>query len=72
MIKQFYFQQFILACLLFPLKLIVKIQSLNVKQFYLTHNFDPILIEDLGVMSTNEHTTFPKAPELLELNHQIV
>ena len=39
--------------------------SLNVKQFYLTHNVD------LGVMVMKEYSTFPKTAALLEPHHQI-
>ena len=38
--------------------------GLNVKQFYLTHEQDPIYV-DLGAMAMKGYSEFPKAPALL-------
>ena len=70
MIKQFYFQEFDLACYLLAL-------SLNVKQFYLNYRLSPTMCNMLGQREPrsydNEETRcFPQRSPLLELHHHIV
>ena len=58
---------------MFALSLNVKVHSLNVKQFYLTHKVLPLRSRvDLEVIAMKTNSTFPKDLELLELHHKIV
>ena len=46
--------------------------NLNKKQFYLTHTLDPIWYYHSGQSGHwKEYSAFPKAPKLLEPDHQI-